>query len=133
MRPQKIRIITHKPAWTRFLPEGGMAGMTEMTLSLDMLESMRLVDAEGLPQEEAAKAMGISAPTLCRLLGEARRRVATALRDGLPLLCEGGNVRLSVVPGRECRGRGHSEHTCRGRGVGRMGRCRGKALPKEDI
>ena len=44
----------------------------------------RLADAEGLSQEEAARQMEISPPTFCRLLAEARRRVAQALTRGCP-------------------------------------------------
>lgn len=95
MRPQKTRHIESPPCWGRYLPEGRQQA-AEMVLGLDMYEALRLVDAEGLSQETAAGRMGVSAPTLCRLLGEARRRVATALRDGWALRCEGGNVRIDV-------------------------------------
>lgn len=101
MRPQKTRHIESPPPWERYLPEGRRQA-AEVTLGLDMFEALRLVDAEGLPQEAAAGRMGVSTPTLCRLLGEARRRVATALRDGWTLRCEGGNVQM-----RSCAGHGH--------------------------
>lgn len=91
MRPRKIRIIDAVPGWQRYLPEG-RPNAAEIVVGLDMFEAMRLVDAEGLPQDVAARSMGISTPTLCRLLGEARRRIATALRDGWALRCDGGNV-----------------------------------------
>ncbi len=134
MRPQKTRIIRGRPTWRRYRPEGS-ADAPEMDLSLDMFEAMRLVDAEGQNQDEAARGMGVSTATLCRLLGEARRRVATALRDGWTLHCDGGNVIMQSQagygrhggPGPHCRedtpddgrqgrGRGH------GRGPGGMGR-----------
>lgn len=110
MRPSKPRHIDAFPPWERYLPEGRQAA--EMMLGLDMYEALRLVDAEGLSQEAAAGCMGVSAPTLCRLLGEARRRVATALRDGWALRCGGGNVR--VRPGGH--GHGHGAPGRRGRG-----------------
>ena len=46
MRPQKTRLIAHQPAWRRYFPEGCLDA-AEMALSLDMLEALRLVDAEG--------------------------------------------------------------------------------------
>lgn len=110
MRPQKIRHIETPPPWDRYLPEG-RRHVAEMTLGLDMFEALRLVDAEGLAQEAAAGRMGVSTPTLCRLLGEARRRVATALRDGWALRCEGGNVQM-----RPCAGHGHGVPGRHGRG-----------------
>lgn len=75
MRPQKLRLIAAKPACRRFSPDTGHDAPA-MTLGLDMLEALRLADAEGLSQEEAARQMKISPPTFCRLLAEARRRVA---------------------------------------------------------
>lgn len=93
MRPQKIRRIESRPDWMRYLPDG-RAGAAEVEVGLDMLEALRLVDAEGLSQEAAAIRMDISTPTLCRLLGKARRRVATALRDGMALRCGGGTVTM---------------------------------------
>lgn len=85
MRPQKLRLIAAKPACRRFSPDTGHDAPA-MTL--------RLADAEGLSQEAAARQMEISPPTFCRLLAEARRRVAQALTRGLPLVMEGGPVRL---------------------------------------
>lgn len=93
MRPQKLRLISARPCCRRFFPETG-SDAPAVTLGLDMLEALRLADAEGLPQEEAARQMEISPPTFCRLLAEARRRVAQALTRGLPLVMEGGPVRL---------------------------------------
>ena len=113
MRPPKPRHIESPPPWERYLPQGRREA-ADMTLGLDMYEALRLVDAEGLSQEAAAERMGVSTPTLCRLLGEARRRVATALRDGWALRCEGGNVRLR--PGGH--GHGHGPAWRHGHGGG---------------
>lgn len=124
MRPHKIRRIEGRPAWTRYLPEG-QETVAETELGLDMVEALRLVDAEGLSQEVAAARMGISAPTLCRLLGEARRRVATALRDGMALRCGGGAVDIrphgghgfgpGMRAGHGPHGGRHAARPCRGR------------------
>lgn len=118
MRPQKIRIIDAVPGWRRYLPEG-RPNAAEIVVSLDMFEAMRLVDAEGLPQDAAARSMGISTPTLCRLLGEARRRIAMALRDGWALRCDGGNV--TVRPCGQLWSGGPLGHGCHGRGQGGPG------------
>ena len=50
------------------------------------LEAFRLVDLEGLSQEEAGERMGISRGTVWRLLQSARRKTAQALTEGRPLL-----------------------------------------------
>ena len=49
------------------------------------LEAFRLVDLEGLSQEEAGKRMGISRGTVWRLLQGARKKTAQALTEGRPL------------------------------------------------
>jgi predicted DNA-binding protein (UPF0251 family) len=46
------------------------------------LEVIRLVDLEGLSQEEAGARMGVSRGTIWRLLQEARRKTAAALSEG---------------------------------------------------
>jgi predicted DNA-binding protein (UPF0251 family) len=49
------------------------------------LESLRLVDLEGLSQEEAGRRMGVSRGTIWRLVQSARRKTAQALTTGRPL------------------------------------------------
>ncbi len=51
-------------------------------LEPDELEVLRLVDLEGLSQEEAGEKMGISRGTIWRLLKSARRKTTLALTDG---------------------------------------------------
>lgn len=125
MRPQKIRHIDAPPPWRRYLPEG-RRDAAEVTLGLDMFEALRLVDAEGLSQEAAAARMGISPPTLCRLLAEARRRVATALRDGWALRCAGGSVEIRPGGG---HGHRHGAQGGRAPGQGRHGQGGRAACP----
>lgn len=54
----------------------------EVILRQDELEILRLIDLEGLSQEEAAEVMGISRRTLWRDLQETRRKCAEALIYG---------------------------------------------------
>ncbi len=114
MRPQKQRVIGFQPENTCFTPARASGFAT--VLGLDMLEALRLVDAEGLQQDEAASRMEISTATLCRLVAEARRRVAVALSEGHAIRIEGGNVlyKKEALPGRHGFGRPRA-----GRGFGR--------------
>lgn len=50
------------------------------------VEALRLVDLEGLYQEEAGMSMNVSRGTVWRLLTEARRKVILALFEGRPLI-----------------------------------------------
>jgi predicted DNA-binding protein (UPF0251 family) len=50
------------------------------------VEALRLVDLEGLSQEEAGIEMGVSRGTIWRFLQSARKKVARALTEGRPLV-----------------------------------------------
>ena len=56
-----------------------------INMSYDELEALRLVDYEGLTQEETAKRMGISRGTVWRCLDSARRKTARMLVEGREL------------------------------------------------
>lgn len=53
-----------------------------VALRPDEIEILRLVDLEGLEQEEAARTLGISRKTLWKDLHEARKKVTDALVNG---------------------------------------------------
>jgi hypothetical protein len=53
-----------------------------ITLLPDEVELLRLVDLEGMEQEEAAEALGVSRRTVWRDLHTARKKVADALTTG---------------------------------------------------
>ncbi len=82
-RRRKCRFVADVPSVTVFKPVGVPMGQLHgVVLGLDGFEAMRLVDAEGMSQEQAASLMRVSRPTLCRILGEARTQVARALSRG---------------------------------------------------
>lgn len=120
MRPCKPRRIGVLPSCRRYGPQDGVPE-GENRIGLDMLEALRLVDAEGMPQEQAAAVMDVSAPTLCRILGEARRQVAAALCQGRALVIEGGNVMLCEHSGRQRHGHGHGSGWRQGCGGAEQG------------
>lgn len=104
-----------------------------VTIGLDEFEALRLVDGQGLDQEAAATALGVSKPTVCRILKAARGKIARALVEGLALRIEGGPVVAAHMPpdpmGRGDRlggGRGrHGQGHCGGHGRGHGGPRRG--------
>jgi len=51
-------------------------------LQPEEIELIRLIDLEGLEQEEAAERLGVSRKTAWRDLHEARRKIADALVNG---------------------------------------------------
>jgi uncharacterized protein len=49
------------------------------------IEAFRLVDKEGLSQEEAGQRMSISRGTIWRLVQSARRKTSQAISEGRPI------------------------------------------------
>lgn len=91
-RRRMPRRITQEPAVTYYKPQGiPLRQIAEMTLSVEGLEALRLVDALGLDQEAASKSMAVSKATFCRVLAEARSVVATVLTSGHALRIAGGD------------------------------------------
>ena len=60
----------------------------EEPIHIDLAEAevLRLVDLEGLYQEQAGKQMGVSRGTIWRLLASAREKVTRSIYEGRPLL-----------------------------------------------
>ena len=82
-----------KPIWlgvtppvASFNPSGPQAKPEPICLDSAELEAFRLVDQEGLTQEEAGEKMGVSRGTIWRLLESARKKTAQALTEGRPIL-----------------------------------------------
>jgi hypothetical protein len=75
----KPRNIAKAPAATRFGPSGAQPASAPLIMTLDELEALRLVDYEGLMQEEAAARMGVSRGTVWRCLSSARTKTATMM------------------------------------------------------
>lgn len=95
-RLPKERLIESLPPIGAFLPQTPPSTITsEITLTLDEMESIRLVDLEHLSQAGAAEQMAISAPTLNRILMTAHEKIAAALWRGSAIKIEGGLVRIS--------------------------------------
>ncbi len=94
-RPRRFRRVFAEPGATFFKPAGiPMRMLGEVVLSVEEVETLRLVDAEGRGQIEAAKVMNISQPTLNRLLSSARRKVAEGLTKGKAIRIRGGHYRI---------------------------------------
>lgn len=92
-RPPKLRCVEESPAADYFKPRGiPMSELEEVVLQLDELEALRLVDHDGLSQEDAGKRMGVSRGTIGRLVETGRRTVVDALIHGKALRIAGGPV-----------------------------------------
>ncbi len=128
MRPSKARQVHCRFQHKRFCAHGNDEAQ-DIMIGHDLMEALRLVDAEGASQDEAARSMEVSTATLCRILGQARLHVATALCNGHNIIIEGGNVKYAQEQGRHRNGMGHNRMGNGGMGNGQcngQGRGRGQ-------
>ena len=73
--------IGQQPVVEYFIPYPDL-GKDTIFIDPAEIEALRLVDLEGLSQEEAGVKMGVSRGTVWRLLQGARMKVTKALTDG---------------------------------------------------
>lgn len=98
-----------------------MSALTEVVLTFDELEAIRLADLEGHYQEDAAVEMGVSRQTFGRIIEAAHRKVAEALCYGKALQIAGGIVEMTETRKFTCSGCGHNWKVPYG--VGRPSAC----------
>lgn len=80
-RTKKERKITCAPVCQLFGPLLNKGEKEIIELGLDEYEAIRLSDDQQLAMIAAAKKMKISAPTFCRILRSAHKKVADALMN----------------------------------------------------
>jgi predicted DNA-binding protein (UPF0251 family) len=112
-RPRKCRRICRMPEITNFGPQSGNK-LEPIIMAVDEYESIRLIDLEGLTQEETAERMNVARTTVQSIYNCARKKLAQCLVNGNPLLIQGGDIELcgsdTFCPHRQtCR----RQHSCR--------------------
>ena len=96
-RRQQCRRIGAYPNCWLFSPEEESQGT--VLLSLDEYECIRLLDREGLTQEQCAASMGVGRTTVTAIYDSARRKLAEVLVEGKALRIGGGSYTLhTTVP-----------------------------------
>jgi uncharacterized protein len=106
-RPKCCRKIGYGPVNNYFIPQGRDNSIcSEVILTLDEFESVKLADFEKLYQAQAALKMGISRQTFGRIIESAHEKIADALLHGKALRIEGGEVssaKANVARCEKCR------------------------------
>ena len=79
-----------------------------VTMTVDEYETIRLIDLEGLTQEECSNQMNVARTTVQSIYNDARKKIAESVVNGKVLKIEGGDYQLcdrNVRPcGKECCG-----------------------------
>ena len=96
VRPKKHRMVAFNPEISYFKPRGiPMHDLSEVRLTVDEREAIRLADFQGMSHEEAGQQMHISRATFGRIIQQARKIVADALINGKAINIEGGNYKMA--------------------------------------
>lgn len=108
-RPRKWRKVCQLPQSNLFGPLASNNDSRKVvTMSVEEYETIRLIDLEGLKQEECASQMNVARTTVQRIYNDARVKLAEVLVNGCLLKIEGGDYILCNEPGhrhRKCYGR----------------------------
>ncbi len=89
-RPIRCRQIGELPMFRSFSPDDVEAD-SNVTMTVDEYEVLRLLDHRGLTQEECASRMNVSRTTVTAIYESARKKTADMLVNGRRLLIIGGN------------------------------------------
>ena len=119
-RPCKRRRICTEPDYNWFGPlhlqEGHQHqgdGLPAVTITLDEFETIRLIDLEGLTQEQCAGRMGVARTTAQAIYNSARSKVAECLVRQRELHICGGDYELCDGTADGC-GQRRRHHCCQG-------------------
>lgn len=93
-RPRKCRKVCQMPRIREFRPAGELPCESAVILTVDEYEAVRLIDKQGFSQEECSVYMQVGRTTVQAIYNAARKKLADALVDGLPLRIEGGDYQL---------------------------------------
>ena len=107
-RPKRCRKVCSMPRVSEFAPVGEDADF--VILTVDEYESIRLIDKQGFSQGECAVYMQIARTTAQQIYNSARKKIASALADGMGLRIVGGDYRLCDRNEASCGCGGCSRH-----------------------
>ncbi|SHJ28839.1 DUF134 domain-containing protein [Parasporobacterium paucivorans] len=94
-RPRKWRKVCCLPESNLYGPLNGSDIENEIIMmTVEEYEAIRLIDREGLTQEECAEKMQVARTTVQNIYKDARSKVAESLVNGNLLKIEGGDYKL---------------------------------------
>lgn len=88
-RPRIPRAVCGYPLNSCFKPNGvAMSELEQVSLGVDEFEALRLVDLQGMQQQQAAQQMQVSRQTFANILKSARLKVVDCLTQGKALMMQ---------------------------------------------
>ncbi|WZL72341.1 DUF134 domain-containing protein [Clostridiaceae bacterium 35-E11] len=94
-RPKKRRRVCELPNYKMFGPLNGKLHEDDgIMMMVEEFEVIRLIDLEGLEQEQCAERMDVARSTIQRMYNEAKQKLADSLVNGKILKIEGGDYIL---------------------------------------
>lgn len=94
-RPRKWRKVCCLPESNMFGPlDTKNTDSKPIIMTVDEYETIRLIDLEGMMQEECADRMNVARTTVQRIYNDARKKIAESLVNGNVLRIEGGDYML---------------------------------------
>lgn len=132
-RPRKWRNVCCLPENDRFGPLDSLVEARQpVVMSVDEYETIRLIDLEGLTQEECAGQMGVARTTIQGIYFDARKKLADSLINAKPLFIKGGDFRL--CDGMTCSDKEINHHPrCRRRLAAEIIKSQEKGDPNENL
>ncbi len=117
-RPCKRRRVCAMPGWGNFGPKAySDPERQHIHMTVDEFESIRLIDLEGLTQEECAGRMNVARTTAQAIYNSARTKLAECLVNGRELTIGGGEYVLCEASMEDCGHHG-GRHCRHGEGCG---------------
>lgn len=102
-RPRKCRTICCLPEYDHFGPRGvEETDERVITMTVDEYETIRLIDLEGMTQEDCSRQMSVARTTVQGIYNEARKKLALALVLGRELVIEGGEYKVCDRKAHNC-------------------------------
>ena len=92
-RPRKLRNVCSMPKSCSFGPLD-LRSIEIINMTVDEYETIRLIDLEGLTQEECSKQMNVARTTVQGIYIDARKKLADSLVNGKRIIIGGGEYRL---------------------------------------
>lgn len=94
-RPRKCRKVCCLPESNLFGPLNVLnINSDPIIMTVDEYETIRLIDLEGMMQEECAEKMNVARTTVQKIYNDARRKLANSLVNGNILKIVGGDYKL---------------------------------------